>query len=77
MPTMSSPLMYGVNILRLLNSSSRIAQMQPLFSLDNITRIKIIALGIRKQRNYIYQRYRGGRNLFHHIHVLINKVENQ
>ena len=48
--------------------------MHPLFSLDNITRSKIIALGIRTRRNYIYQRFRGGRNLFHHIHALINKV---
>ena len=50
--------------------------MHPLFSLDNITRSKIIALGIRKQRYYIYQRSRDGRNLFHFIDALINKVEN-
>ena len=73
---MSPPLMYSVNVLRSLSSLARTAQMHPLFSLDNITRSKIIALGIMKQRNYIYQRSRGGRNLFHHIHAFIYKVEN-
>ena len=75
--SMSALPVYSVNVLRLLRSLARTAQMHLLFSLDNITRHKIIALGIRKQRNYIYQRSRGGRNLFHGIHALINKVENQ
>ena len=73
---MSSPLMYSVNIFRLLGSPAKTTLLHPLFLLDNITRSSIIALGIRKQRKYIYQRLTGGKNLFHHIHALINKVEN-
>ena len=49
-----------------------------LFSLNNTMKSKVIALGIRKQRNHkSYRRSRGGRTAFHRISTVINQLENQ
>ena len=45
-----------------------------LFSLNNTITSKVIALGIRKQRNHEpYRRSMGGRSLFHRINTIVSQ----
>ena len=68
---------YSSIILWTIGKMAKTATNYHLFSLDNTMRSKVIALSIRKQRNYkSYRRSRGGRTIFHQISTIINQLEN-
>ena len=68
---------YSSILLQTIGKMAMLVSNYHLFSLDNTLRSKVIALGIRKQRNYKpYRRSREGRFTFHKISTVINQLEN-
>ena len=68
---------YSSIVLSTIGKMAKLVTNYHLFSLSNILRSKVIALGITKQRNHKpYSRSRGGRSTFHKISTVINQLEN-
>ena len=68
---------YSSTILKTIGKIAKTVTNYHLFSLNNTIRSKVIALGIRKQRNdRPYRRSRGGRTIFHRISTIVSQLDN-
>ena len=69
---------YSSIMLKTIGKIAKAVTNYPLFSLNNTIRSKVIALGIRKQRNHEpYRRSRGGRSFFHRINTILSQQNDQ
>ena len=69
---------YSSTILKTIGKMAKAVTNYHLFSLNNTIRSKIIALGIRKQRNHKpSKRSRGGRTIFHRISTIVSQLNDQ
>ena len=68
---------YSSTILKTIGKIAKTVTYYHLFSLNNTIRSKVIALGIRKQRNHKpYRRSRGRRTIFHRISTIVSQLDN-
>ena len=68
---------YSSTILKSIGKIAKTVTNYHIFSLNNTIRSKVIALGIRKQRNHKpYRRSRGGRTIFHRISTIVSQLDN-
>ena len=76
MVTMTTAIIYSLNMLRNIGSTARLITNYTLFSLETVVRSKIIDLGIKRRWNLRpYRCSRGGRTTFRRsIHLCLIKL---